>query len=45
MDAETSARLGEAAGLPIPAPDAPPSGKSKSKGAEPTENTIIGFQF
>lgn len=43
--AETlGALLGEAGEfVDIPTPDAPPPGKSKSKGAEPTENTIIGF--
>lgn len=38
------ALLGEAGEfVDIPTPDAPPEGKSKSKGAEPTDSTIIGF--
>lgn len=38
------ALLGEAGEfVDIPMSDAPPPGKSKSKNAEPTENTIIGF--
>ncbi|KRA99154.1 hypothetical protein ASD83_01065 [Devosia sp. Root685] len=38
------ALLGDLGGLiDIPAPDAPPPGKNKSKGTEPAQNTIIGF--